>query len=74
MNKGFSKAGKSTFFGGQNLINKTVFYPIFPPLWIIVDLLEMAIYNKLLALAGTNFRLLSTTKENPLHGKLFIAS
>ncbi|MFC0775706.1 hypothetical protein [Terrimonas alba] len=65
MNKGFSKAGKSTFFEAQNLIKETVFYPIFPPLWIIAELLELLIYNKPLALGGINFRLLSTTKENP---------
>jgi hypothetical protein len=65
MNKGFSKAGKSTFFEAQNLINDTVFYPIFPLLWIIVGLLELLIYNNPLALGGINFRLLSTTKENP---------
>jgi hypothetical protein len=37
MNKGFSKAGKSNFFEAQNLIKETVFYPIFPPLWIIIE-------------------------------------
>lgn len=65
MNKGFSKAGKSTFFEAQNLIKETVFYPIFPLLWIMLKLLELVIYNNLLALGHTNFRLLSITKENP---------
>ena len=40
------------------------FTVFFHPCGLLYKVLELLIYNKLLALDGTNFRLLSTTKEN----------
>ena len=46
----------------------------FHPLWILMKLLEMTIYNKALAVAGTNFPLFSAFKLNNPDDQLFTSS